>query len=327
MNGAYAQLRPLMEKCGTPLAPDDFQRAVNLAFHRREAPVYDRIHRPMWESLPRVAERLVGQLLAARPDLPGGLIALDVGCGTGLGSSLLLKTKLGGHLARLDLLDTSAAMLRQCRRRARRWPVEKKWILGPLGEAETAAAYDLIFTCSVLHHLPDLEAFLRQISARQRRGGLFLHLQDPEGAAEDDAGHRARLEALQEDARLHPPRPRPLWRRAAGRLKRALCGTPSEDYLRHTNEDLLAAGVIRSPLTPQELWAITDIHVGPGRGLSPSRLQAGLPGYRLLGRCHYAFFGKLESELPPHFQEEERRLQAAGGSGGGQWAALWEKCE
>ena len=48
----FEKLRPIMDACGTALAPRDFHWAVNLSFHSAEAEHYEREHSAMIGALP-----------------------------------------------------------------------------------------------------------------------------------------------------------------------------------------------------------------------------------------------------------------------------------
>jgi hypothetical protein len=109
------------------------------------------------------------------------------------------------------------------------------------------------------------------------------------------------------------------------RLKRAIFGSRDYNYLEKTNKDLLDAGIIARAMSASDIWAVTDLHVATGQGISLDKLKEMLPDYRLLSRRTYSFFGKLESELPLSFQKEESRLIDECSKEGGQLAAVWEK--
>jgi hypothetical protein len=191
-------------------------------------------------------------------------------------------------------------------------------------------SYDLIVACSLLHHLPDLQTFFSHLRSLQVEGGLFMHLQDPNGdSLQNDSLRKlvqARAEQLQQNSPL-PPQPYAPSAPFAliGRLKRAIFGSRDYNYLEKTNKDLLDAGIIARPMSASDIWAVTDLHVATGQGISLDKLKEMLPDYRLLSKRTYSFFGKLESELPLFFQKEESRLIDACSKEGGQLAAVWEK--
>lgn len=325
------QLGPIMEKYGTTLPPDQFQQQLNIIFHRHEAKVYDVIHKPMWDSLPRQFALLTDDLRKQKPLLPERITMLDVGCGTGLASDLLLRTEIGSRIKHIDLLDTSTEMTRCCALRAGLWGVGHSFFTGTMESLPANKSYDLVVACSLLHHLPDLHTFFSHLSSLQVEGGLFMHFQDPngDGLQNDSLRHLmdARAEQLQQSAPL-PPQPHapsaPLIA-FIHKIKRTIFGFRDYNYLEKTNKDMLDAGIIARPMSASDIWAVTDLHVATGQGISLDKLKGMLPDYRLLSRRTYSFFGKLESVLPLFFQKEESRLIDACSKEGGQLAAVWEK--
>jgi hypothetical protein len=162
---------------------------------------------------------------------------------------------------------------------------------------------------------------LKNIRGLQKDGGIFLHLQDPNGdyLADPELKERAlaSYSGLSESvARFHP-------RRVLGRLFRELAGKQGDDYISKTNRTLIEQGVITSKLSVAELFSITDIHVHDGRGISMKELRGLLPYYELLSQRSYAFFGALESALPDHLREAEDELIATRALNGHHVAAAW----
>jgi SAM-dependent methyltransferase len=309
-------LHPLLRAKGSALTPAEFHREVNLAFHNAESSAYDELHRSMWESLPAQFGLLADDVLARRA-IPEEIVVLDVGSGTGLSSELLLGTRLGARIRRIDLLDTSPGMLSMSSRRAAGWGVPFRSIEGGIEGLPPEARYDVVLTCSVLHHIPELDPFLAKVGALQPHGGVFLHLQDPD--AESFASPRL--------AR------RRLLMRVAHRAKRLLSRRDaggSEEYLNVVNRTLLDRGVVKAPLTAPELWSVTDIHVpgnalSAGKGISMDTIRRGLARYDEVTRRSYGFFGQLADDLPAPLRWRERQLVAAGARGGYFLAGAWAR--
>jgi len=313
---------PLIEAKGGKVSPAEFHASVNRVFHSHESAVYDRIHKEMKLTLPRHFASLVNAFLASHPfDHP--IRVLDIGCGTGLSAELLLQTALSERIAHIDLLDTSDEMLRRCGQRPSLSKVSHGLIQGTLEDVGPEPLYDVILTCSVLHHIPDLAAFFEQLRRRHRAGGMFLHLQDPNGDFMDDPELRVRTEQF-ERTRHTPPwlkriTPQRVWRR----LRATVTGRQPRSYIDLVNEDLLRSGVITKPLSDNELWSVTDIHIYNGKGISLQTLGQLLPGYEMVSKRPYSFFGTMYSELTPQFQREEDRLLQAGAANGLHVAAAW----
>jgi 2-polyprenyl-3-methyl-5-hydroxy-6-metoxy-1,4-benzoquinol methylase len=324
MSDPIATLQPIMEKHGVTCPVDEFHSAVNITFHEFESEVYDELHTDMWESLPEQFSLLADDCVRECGALPERFDMLDIGCGTGLASSCILKSSLGPRVTSLDLLDTSPRMLERARQKAASWKVPSRTIEGTVETlAGSGRNYGLIVTCSVLHHVPDLSAFVRSVRTLQNPGGVFLHIQDPNGDYLADPECKQRIARMQHRntpgwlQRLEPGR-------VLGRIKRELTGQQGQDYISKTNRALIAKGVIRTPLTVHELFSITDIHVQDEQGISIAELRTLMPDYRLVSQRSYGFFGQLASTLPPDIRVKENELIAARALNGFHVGALWQ---
>jgi 2-polyprenyl-3-methyl-5-hydroxy-6-metoxy-1,4-benzoquinol methylase len=319
-----AQFAETIKRCGATCSPEDFHAAVNLIFHKWESSVYDELHRDMWESLPEQFRLLVADYLSTVPDALDSLHLLDVGCGTGLASECLLRTDLARRIRSIDLLDTSASMLYRASERAKSWNAPFRCIEGQLGSATVSRErYNVILSCSVLHHVVDLSAFLNAIRSLQEEGDIFIHLQDPNGDYLADRELNARMKQATQGftsrtSRLHP-------RRILGRLYRELTGKEREDYISRTNRELLDNRIIKSRLTVPELFSITDIRVHDGRGVALSEIRDHLPDYELISQRSYGFFGQLSHSLPVHLKKVEESEIAAHSLNGFHLGAVWMK--
>lgn len=313
-------ITPILRSKGVRLDPIDFHNLMNQVFHDAEADVYDEVHADMWTSLPRQFELVVSDALKAVDIDRSGLSLLDVGCGTGLSTELLLQTPLGHRVERITLLDTSESMLAKAGERAARWGRPTELSRSPL--RDLTEAFDVIVICSVLHHVPDIAGFLRELPRKQRPGGLFLHLQDPNGSRDISIARRREKElarATRRRATDHIKRLTP--RRILNRLRGV--SKPRRAYIERVNEILMSKGAIARSLTAEEVWRITDLHVYSGKGVSLEDISGALPEYRLIAARSYSYFGRLESALPTTFRVRERELSDAGDLNGRELAAAW----
>lgn len=302
-----------MVQTGSPCA---FQEAVNLTFHEFESAVYDQIHREMWETLPAHFDYLSRALISVLPH-DRHLRVLDVGCGTGLSSELLLQTDLSRLICHIDLLDTSEPMLAKVRDRAQKWGVPHATILGTIDAIPPSSQYDLIMACSVLHHIPDLKNAIDKIRKRQGPGDSFMHLQDPNADMLSDPALHERKRRLRSIRRAWTPS------RLVKAIRNRLRPAVRESYLELVNTSLIARTVIRKEMSAQDMWAVTDIHVGSGRGISLTAIGQVLDEYSLVATRPYSFFGEMSSTLPVDLQAEERQLLVQGAANGSQIAAAW----
>lgn len=321
------RLLPLMQSKGVTLSAAQFQSAVNLIFHECEAERYDELHADMRSSLPQQFALLINDLIAADSFPNEPLRILDIGGGTGQSAELLLDQLKMIRVAQLDLLDTSPKMIELCAKRKSIRSYQPRFIRGTLADLKESSRYNLILCCSVLHHIPDLEEFGSKLQTLQPPGGVFLHLQDPNGAALASSVLRRRMKALEAapevrlrslSSRLHP-------QRLANRARRMLGLPVPRSYMETVNEALLASGVAAVPLTDDEIWSVTDLRVHDGKGVETDSLQHVLPGYRLVSQRSYAFYGGLDSTLPARFRKGEQELIRRHSLDGMQLAAAWKR--
>lgn len=108
---------------------------------------------------------------------PGGRV-LEVGCGAGYGTQLIVK-RFGA--SRVDALDLDPAMVARARRRLRRYgdrvevrqgsATDLSAALAPIGGDD--ALYDAVFDFAILHHVPDWRAAVAEVARVLRPGGRF----------------------------------------------------------------------------------------------------------------------------------------------------------
>jgi SAM-dependent methyltransferase len=319
-------LLPLMRAKGVTAGPREFQETVNLVFHNFESSVYDRIHRDLRESLPRHFHALIEDWLRVS-EIRRPIRVLDIGCGTGASTELLLATAIGGRVEHVDLLDTSAEMLSRCGERESIRRVSHRLIRGTLDALPAHPAYDLILACSVLHHIPSLREFLSQLVRLQTDGGAFLHLQDPNGDYLQDGRLLERMDLLAQRTRRHAAQwaKRLTPRRVARRLWNSVSGKKNKSYIDLANDELIRRGLIAEPLSGTELWQVTDIHVYDGKGISVEELRSHLGSHELLAMRAYSFFGAMHSDLPAALKQEEDRLIEERALNGMHVGAIWRK--
>lgn len=174
----------------------------NRRAHDRVARVYDERHPEIFNDVEQ--QRLSGVLRRAVGLAGDGrsapLLALDVGCGTGNLTRQL--TALG---ARVTAADLSRELLSEVARR-----------FGASGQVTTMAlngrnldplpdgAFDLVVTYSVLHHVPDYAALVREMARVVRPGGIVLIDHERSDASWASAEYQAFLR----EAVARPPRRR-----------------------------------------------------------------------------------------------------------------------
>jgi ubiquinone/menaquinone biosynthesis C-methylase UbiE len=108
------------------------------------------------------------RLLAMGGPVPGAK-ALEVGCGRGVGTELVLDVFGAQHV---DAFDLDPDMVQQASKRLEGRPVCVR-----VGDVEHIDAedgtYDAVFDFAIIHHVPDWRAALREIHRVLRPGGRF----------------------------------------------------------------------------------------------------------------------------------------------------------
>ncbi|MFN3754434.1 class I SAM-dependent DNA methyltransferase [Flavobacterium sp.] len=325
---SYQSLLPLLQKTGSTLTPEKFQERINIVFHDFEASHYDAMHTDMWGSLQEQINLLVADLFTHENIENNELSLLDIGCGTGLSTQILLNSKLGQHINQVTLLDTSPNMLKQAELKAKNWGKKFKTVNAYL--ADINEKFDIIIISSVLHHIPDLEAFLNQVDTALNSGGILIHLQDPNGDYINSAEYLQRkneyekqLEALPKNKKISDFVPKP-WLKSIKRLLNR------KDYIDLINDQLLAEKTIKRRMTADEIWSVTDIHVetksdSMNKGISLQFLKKELQNFELIKMRSYGFYGFLKSDLTESYQEKEAQCIAENQINGRNLSCIWIK--
>lgn len=176
-------LLALMERCGTKCDPEAFIAQISNVYHRIESNNYDEVHT---EILHEENTRLRRLLLKTIDSLSvNRLRAIDVGCGTGHASKILVSTcsskEVGLWLVGIDL---SMEMLSNCQSIYRKEELIKFSLAqGGIEIIKTGedTGFDLVITSSVLHHIPNVYRFAQHISSILRPGGIWLMSHEPNG--------------------------------------------------------------------------------------------------------------------------------------------------
>lgn len=325
-----SKLQELILAKGSSLTPKEFQETINIVFHDVEAKVYDRVHNEMWKSLELLTFTLSKAAITQHIDRREIVLA-DVGCGTGLATELLLRGPLAERIKTVHLVDTSSEMLSRCKQRAQSWKKELHFYSGGI-DLLANTSVDVLLMSSVLHHIPDIEEFCKQISRVIRPGGIFIHMQDPRSGGITDSVLKDRAErysAIGRNGRFSwKTWPRILRLPISAVIRLNLWRNLS--HIREVNKRLLNAGTIKTPMSAGEIWSVTDVHVeglpfAIGKGVSKETLSAALPIFANVLWKTYGFFGALSSDLPTQLMREEESMFNEGDMHGAQVAGVWVK--
>jgi malonyl-CoA O-methyltransferase len=150
----------------------------------------------------RVQEQAAAGLLRAilRRRLDGSARLLDVGCGTGLLTALLLGAFPGAHAVAVDLSD---GMIAEARRRLSGRRVT--FATGDIESGFPAGPFDLVASSMTLQWTLDPAAVLRGAAARLAPGGLLAFAVPAEGTLPElREAYAAAAERLPPTAWRHP---------------------------------------------------------------------------------------------------------------------------
>lgn len=315
---------PLMKEKGVTISKKDFHSAVNTIFHNIESKYYDDIHAAMDLSLQEQFDLISSDIEKELSTKNATLTLLDIGCGTGLSTDKLLKTSLGKCISKVYLLDTSNGMLEKCKQKAQNWAVDCEFIEGDIFSLTGENKFDIILTCSVLHHIPNMHFFLDKVSAIQAKNGFFVHLHDPNGDYISADEYQKRVAELNNYRIAQMKKENLNFFSKLQRKINSFFNTNKKDYIYEINQELLSKGIVKSPLLSNELWSVTDLHVENYRGISLKFLQKELGNYRLIKERSYAFYGELKTNLPEIFREKEESFIQKNQLDGRELLAIWQ---
>jgi ubiquinone/menaquinone biosynthesis C-methylase UbiE len=173
--------------------------------------------------------------------------ALEIGCGTGF---FLLNLKQAGVLDEGQVTDLSPGMVEVAVRNGRALGFE---VEGRVADAESLPfdddSFDLVVGHAVLHHVPDLDAAMREVLRVLRPGGRFVFAGEPTRRGDWVARRLSRVTWWAATTVSHLPPLREAWSR------------PLEEL--HASSQAAA------------LEAVVDIHTFDPDALAASWLRAG----------------------------------------------------
>lgn len=185
----------------TAASAEDVERAwednklAQVLYHDWEAQTYDEKWSISFDDrcISIVRDRFLRVLessLRSGESLPFGKV-LELGAGTGFFS---LNLKLAGLVEQVHVTDLSPGMVDAARRNAERLGFT---IEGRVADAEALPyeddSFDLVVGHAVIHHIPDVEAALREVVRVLRPGGRFVIAGEPTTIGHWYARHLGRL--------------------------------------------------------------------------------------------------------------------------------------
>jgi len=107
--------------------------------------------------------------------VPPGARALEIGCGSGYGTQLVLE-RFGA--ATVDAVDLDPAMIERASRRLARYGDRVRLVQGSATDLRAAldaddGGYDAVFDFGIVHHIPDWRAAIAEVARVLTPGGRF----------------------------------------------------------------------------------------------------------------------------------------------------------
>src|SRR5947209_6779504 len=165
-------LTQLLVPFGPRLPLPELVYEVNRLFHACEARDYDRRHTEIHEQLPAMWRQMIEVAVGNPPK--GGWTILDFGCGTGFATTQLLQNLPTAQIRRLVCFDPAPEMLARCRTKIAARFAHVEFISDLSALALGPSRFNLLATNSVLHHLPDPFATMREVEQLLAAGCVWL---------------------------------------------------------------------------------------------------------------------------------------------------------
>jgi SAM-dependent methyltransferase len=298
---------------------------VNNLYHRFEAAVYDTTH-PEHRQLPPLWQAMLGRVRLVDPVRRWRV--LDYGCGTGFEAAQVWGA-LGPQVDSLTCFDPSPEMLKLCAARLERLGAKASFHTTWEGVPADGKIYDLVVTNSLLHHLPQPVATLRDLAGRLAANGWWLSGHEPSrrffrNPECQDAFRRYRASLL----RRKLTDPSVYWRRV-----RAWAGYDDRPGSRAADAAWDAGLFGRRP-SPDLIEELVDLHVphsaaeaSAGRGFDYAELEIRLTGcWERFWTVTYGFMGPYPKDsLPTAWQRTADDLERRFPGDGANFCSVWRR--
>ncbi|MFC1548829.1 class I SAM-dependent methyltransferase [Candidatus Omnitrophota bacterium] len=285
----------------------EFVLKVNEIYHDIEGSVYENKHPEIFQD-ELIRWQKVGRAFIANNSEKIHL--LDIGSGTGF-----VPEQIGGFLKRGDLLvcsDISADILNICEKNIsdKKFECDLRYIKLDGKEIDLGSnEFDYITLNSVLHHIPDLPIFFKEINRLLKINGRLIIGHEPNRPfyTHNFLWNYYRLIscAFSPERFIAAILRRLKLFKIAGKIRKR-CNQEVEldnRIAEDTNKHLLEEGIIEAPLTTEQICEIVDIHSPTAGGYHKDRgidiseiLKDHLPGFEIEYLETYNHLCKLSSK-------------------------------
>ena len=328
-----SDLQSLMRRCGLSIAEQEFITIVSNTYHELEAPIYDRQHEEIYSQVPPMMDLLLEKILRVTGDRK--LRILDMGCGTGFASQVILG-RARDLIQQVVCADISPHMLGACRAKLASTP-EVRFHLGDVASLQGMHdQFEIVMTCSVVHHVKDIQSFFSALLRLITPGGFYMMLHEPSRRFyrnpicnevyeryRDAAKRRALLRLFSPSAYVR-------------KLRRLLLGWQSFSIEHETARLLIERNIVHCHLTTREVRQLVDIHVPP---IDEGSFLVGLEGFdiselrstylsdlNLVADHSYGFLGTFcERSAPYDWRRRARELSLEYPDDGACFSSLWQR--
>ena len=127
------------------------------------------MNNPVRAAVQRLYEARILEKLGGKTE---GQRVLEIGCGRGVGTEIILQRFGASHV---DAFDLDPEMVALARRRLRRWPANRfRVFVGDAEKIETPdATYDAVFDFGIIHHVPAWRRAVTEVHRVLIPGGKF----------------------------------------------------------------------------------------------------------------------------------------------------------
>lgn len=326
----YSHLASYLTSVGATLPPLEFIGVVSNLYHDFEAASYNNRHPEIFKSVTIRQWRKMLQRI--EHTLPAKVAVLDLGCGTGFASMIVLDALSPQRIQLLVGADPSVEMLKKSRSTLGSTAYMNEFVCGFI-EAfhQSDARFDLIITNSVVHHVFDLSRFFEGVHALLNPEGFYIAGHEPNTHYRTNRWvyglNRLHNHSIKWRRQLKPRvMARTLLRKAG--LKPMPISIPDQ-----INQALLDKGIIHRKLDPPAIIRMVDIHVPTAKpspylwglaGLDAATLLNYIPGFTLIeAQSYHHIKGYTRLQFP--WNVIDKTLAQVYPQAGADFIALYQK--
>ena len=321
------RMQHLVEPYGPLMPIESLVVSVNKIYHAAEAQSFDESHPEHTEQLPPYWQQMTAFATSLRPGAASSI--LDFGCGTGFEAEQILRNLPPGSVERLTCYDPSPEMLARCRSRISPLFPQARFVSDRLAVDTGGAAYTLLATNGVLHHLPDPLAAIHDLLSLLADNALWLCGHEPSSRFYRNQECRTSYAAFLRERK---------WRKYlapekyAARIKNmlGLTSIPSKQ----TAEEAFRRGLFSRKPPPSVIQELTDYHVPgslddvlAGKGFDFEAMERELRAdWKLEWVRTYSYMGRFyQGTLPAKWVRVCEHLSSAHPKDGAYFCTIWSR--